>query len=319
MAFYTREEINKAKSIDLYTYLKNYEPDELVYYNKDTYMTRTHDSLKISNGLWYWFSRGIGGKSALDYLIIVRGMKFLEAVELLLNCSKDNISFINNYKIKDRNIKLILPEKNHNNDKVINYLCGRGIDLSIILKCIDSNLIYESKENHNVVFIGYDKNKEPRYAFIRATNKSRYMHDAYGSNKAFSFRLDSNEENTTVHLFESAIDLLSYATFLKLNNKDYEKENLMSLSGVYQPSKDIDNSKLPIALALYLNNNQNIKRIILHLDNDNAGRLASKGLIKSIPKTYEVVDIPPRIGKDFNDFLCFELDNNFKNIDRGER
>jgi len=60
MAYYQPEEIRKAKEMDLYTYLKNYEPDELVHFSRDTYMTRTHDSLKISNGKWYWFSRGIG-------------------------------------------------------------------------------------------------------------------------------------------------------------------------------------------------------------------------------------------------------------------
>ena len=59
MAYYQPDEIKKAKEMDLYTYLKNYEPDELVHFSRDTYMTRTHDSLKISNGMWYWFSRGI--------------------------------------------------------------------------------------------------------------------------------------------------------------------------------------------------------------------------------------------------------------------
>ena len=54
--------------MDLLTYLKNYEPYELVHFSGNTYTTRTHDSLKISNGKWMWWSRGIGGRSALDYL-----------------------------------------------------------------------------------------------------------------------------------------------------------------------------------------------------------------------------------------------------------
>ena len=64
-------------------YLKNYEPYELVHFSGNTYTTRTHDSLKISNGKWMWWSRGIGGRSALDYLIKVKDYSFLEAVELL--------------------------------------------------------------------------------------------------------------------------------------------------------------------------------------------------------------------------------------------
>ena len=69
--------------MDLLTYLKNYEPYELVHFSGNTYTTRTHDSLKISNGKWMWWSQRTGGRSALDYLIKVRGYSFLEAVELL--------------------------------------------------------------------------------------------------------------------------------------------------------------------------------------------------------------------------------------------
>ena len=72
MPYIPPEVVAKAKEMDLLTYLKNYEPSELVHFGGSTYCTRTHDSLKISNGKWCWFSRGIGGKTALDYLIKVR-------------------------------------------------------------------------------------------------------------------------------------------------------------------------------------------------------------------------------------------------------
>ena len=75
--------VQEVKRMDLLTYLKNYEPYELVHFSGNTYTTRTHDSLKISNGKWMWWSRGISGRSALDYLIKVKEYSFLEAVELL--------------------------------------------------------------------------------------------------------------------------------------------------------------------------------------------------------------------------------------------
>lgn len=53
--------------MDLLTYLRRFEPEELVHIGGDTYATRTHDSLKISNGKWCWWSRNIGGTNALDY------------------------------------------------------------------------------------------------------------------------------------------------------------------------------------------------------------------------------------------------------------
>ena len=81
MGYVTREMIDRAKKMDLLTYLQTYEPQELVHFGGNTYCTREHDSLKISNGKWCWFSRGIGGKTALDYLIKVKELPFTEAVE----------------------------------------------------------------------------------------------------------------------------------------------------------------------------------------------------------------------------------------------
>ena len=66
------------------TYLRRFEPQELVHIGGDTYATRTHDSLKISNGKWCWWSRGIGGTTALDYLTTVEGVSFLDAVQRIL-------------------------------------------------------------------------------------------------------------------------------------------------------------------------------------------------------------------------------------------
>ena len=90
MPFIAPELIIQAKQMDLLTYLKNYEPYELVKFSGNTYCTRTHDSLKISNGKWIWWSRGIGGRSALDYLIKVKGYSFLEAVETKLRSMKSH-------------------------------------------------------------------------------------------------------------------------------------------------------------------------------------------------------------------------------------
>ena len=84
MPYIAPEVITEAKRMDLLTYLREYEPGELVKFSSNTYTTRTHDSLKISNGKWMWWSRGIGGKSALDYLIKVRGMDFVGAVQTIM-------------------------------------------------------------------------------------------------------------------------------------------------------------------------------------------------------------------------------------------
>ena len=81
MAYFTPEDIQQAKQLDLLTYLQINEPDQLVRVSSDTYCTKEHDSLKISNGKWHWFSRQTGGKTALDYLVKVKGCSFMEAME----------------------------------------------------------------------------------------------------------------------------------------------------------------------------------------------------------------------------------------------
>lgn len=305
MPYIAPEVITEAKRMDLLTYLREYEPGELVKFSSNTYTTRTHDSLKISNGKWMWWSRGIGGKSALDYLIKVRGMDFVEAVQTIMG--NGSVSFptcenINSYEEQP----LLLPEKSPTADVVFDYLFGRGIDFEIINYCLEQELIIESLPYHNAVFIGYDENKEPKYAAYRATNQSRIMGDCTGSKKQYSFRLTA--ENTgEVHLFECAIDLLSYATLMKLEGKDWRQLNLVSLAGVYSPKQKIEDSKVPVTLGRLLEKDKTIRRIVLHLDNDIAGRKATKALQTILSDKYEVVDDPPQYGKDVNDFLCKRL------------
>lgn len=305
MPYIAPEVITEAKRMDLLTYLREYEPGELVKFSSNTYTTRTHDSLKISNGKWMWWSRGIGGKSALDYLIKVRGMDFVGAVQTIMRNGSVSFPTCENIKSYEEQ-PLLLPEKSPTADVVFDYLFGRGIDYEIINHCLEQELIIESLPYHNAVFIGYDENKEPKYAAYRATNQSRIMGDCTGSKKQYSFRLTA-ENTREVHLFECAIDLLSYATLMKLEGKEWRQLNLVSLAGVYSPKQKIEDSKVPVTLGRLLEKDKTIRRIVLHLDNDIAGRKATKALQTILSDKYEVVDDPPQYGKDVNDFLCKRL------------
>lgn len=306
MPYIPPEIVKRAEEMDLLTYLQNYEPEELVKVGNGTYTTKTHDSIRISNGLWNWFSEGVGGKNAISYLVKVKNYSFLEAVETIIgnvNVKKPVI-----YKEeKQDNIKLVLPQKSNNSERAKIYLMSRGIAPEIINECINDNLIYESFPNHNVVFIGLDDSKSPKYAFYRGTNKTRFMGEAKGSDKKYTFRLEAKTQCTRVHLFESAIDLLSYATLLKMKNIDWHKENMISLGGVNNPSKINENNKIPIAIKEFLEKNPNINEIHLHLDNDEVGRNASKSLQEVLSKKYTVLDRPAPLGKDCNDYLKYVL------------
>ena len=301
------EVVAEAQRMDVLTYLQNYEPSELVRIGNNTYTTKTHDSIRISNGLWNWFSRGIGGKSAISYLMKVKDYTFQNAVECIVGNIKEQQPVIYSQKENKVQNEFILPQRYYNSDRAKDYLSGRGIDKNIIKECINNNLIYEEKTNHNVVFVGYDKNKIPKYAFCRATNDTRFMRDSKGSDKNYTFRLEAKVPNNRVHFFESAIDLLSYATLLKLKNIDWHKENMISLGGVYQSTKIIENAKMPSNIQRYLEENPNINEIYLHLDNDEVGRNAAQTLGAVLSKKYKVFDRPPPVGKDCNDYLRYVL------------
>ena len=208
MPYYSKEVIKKAKEMDLLTYLQNYEPNELVHFSGDTYCTKEHDSLKISNGLWCWNSRGIGGKSAVKYLTDVKGYSFIDAVKIIVEKEKLQPPVKAIAPKKKRVYNLKLPPKSPTDDKVKKYLTGRGIDESIIDFCLEHNLIFESLPYHNAVFVGLNGQNKPKYAAFRATENKRIMGECEGSDKSYSFKLTNN--NANIHLFESAIDLLVF-------------------------------------------------------------------------------------------------------------
>lgn len=286
--------LKKAKEIDLLTYFRTYMPYELVKVSNNEYTTKTHDSLRMSNGLWNWCSRGFGGKNAIDFIQKTENMSFNDAANYVIEKMKMQTPIFIEQEQKSKEKHLILPEKNATSDRVKAYLKSRGIDEKIIEKCIENHLIYEEKYYHNVVFVGYDELGNAKYAGCRATNESKFKADATGSDKSYSFRLESNTKTDTIYIFEGAIDALSYATLLKLYGIDYKTKTLISLAGVYQPASDISKSKIPLAIQRYLDKHPETKNIFLCLDNDEAGRKASKALQTVLSDKYTVMIRPPK-------------------------
>lgn len=209
MSYIKPELVAKAKEMDLLTYLKNYEPGQLVKLSGGEYCTKEHDSLKISNGKWCWWSRGIRGRSALDYLIKVQNIPFLEAVEIILGQAAVRPPVLMPQKEKRERGELIIPKMVASPTTAYWYLTEqRMIDWEIVMDCFRKKLIKET-ENHEVAFIGYDENGVIRCINLRATDDSDFKKTVYGSDRQFAFRLVT-EKNPVLHLYEAAIDLLSY-------------------------------------------------------------------------------------------------------------
>ena len=298
--YLSKDQITAAREMDLLTYLRRFEPQELVHVGGDTYATRTHDSLKISNGKWCWWSRGIGGTNALDYLTTVEGIPFLDAVQRIIG-EPPRMPHKSEPTAPLPITEFTLPPKHADNRRVFAYLRGRGIDAEIINHCIKHGQLYEDAAHHNCVFVGYEHDK-PTYGALRGTlSEATFAGEVPGSDKRFSFAVPLHAGGKTLCVFESAIDALSYLTLLKLRGQDWRAANTLSLSGIYQPRKD-GSIRFPAALEQYLADNPGVERIVLCLDNDGPGRVASAAIQRSLPQ-YEVIDNPPRRGKDYNDQL----------------
>ena len=299
MPYVSKDQIAAARKIDLLTYLRRSEPEELVHIGGSTYAIRTHDSLKISNGKWCWWSHNIGGTNALDYLTKVKGIPFLDAVQRILRDSPQVQPTPRPFT--PPKTEFVLPPKHADNRRVFSYLRSRGIDAEIINHCIKHGQLYEDAAHHNCVFVGY-RNDKPAYGALRGTlSDSTFAGEVSGSDKRFSFAVPLCASSKTLCVFEAAIDALSYLTLLKLRGQDWRAANTLSLSGIYQPRKD-GSIRFPAALEQYLRDNPCVERIVLCLDNDEPGRAASAAIQKELSE-YEVINNPPRSGKDYNDQL----------------
>ncbi len=298
MAAVTDEQIEKARSIDLLSYLQLNEPGNLRDCRNGEYCLEDHDSLKISNGKWFWFSRDIGSNNALDFLIEVRGMEFTSAVEKLAD---GIISTLPLQKArsppKSRNPKYLfaLPTPNSNHHRAAAYLIGRGIHPDIIDLCIQNYSLYESRKYHNCVFVGFEK-ENPRFACLQGT-RDKFKQDVAGSDKRFSFVFPASECGKILNVFEAPIDALSFATMERENSYTWRQEHYLSLGGL--------SSK---ALMEYLDAHPEIVDIRLRLDNDAPGLNAMKRIRLELAENprhckKQIMAEPSPFGKDWNDLL----------------
>jgi hypothetical protein len=282
----TREQIDRAKQVNILDYVLKHEPDNVkrignAYYLKD------HDSFSISNGLWIWRSQDIGGKNVVDYLVKVRGYSFVDAVRHLAG-DDFSVSYTPPKAKPPPKPKkpFALPSRNNDNERAIAYLQERGIAKPLILDCIERGSIYESKQWHNCVFVGRDDNGKARYASLRGT-MGDFKRDADGSDKQFGFTIPpSNPYSSTVAVFESPVDALSH-------------QMLRSGFGGWRLSLGCTALS---ALTNFLERHDNVKTILVCTDNDDAGNKAAKK-IAELPGIRPTRQIPPAGHKDWNDAL----------------
>ena len=297
MARLTDEQIQQARSVDLLSYLQTYAPHSIRRSGLNEYCLREHDSFKISNGLWHWWSRGVGGVGALDFLIKVEGMGFVDAVEHLTGRS---ITLPAPQKASPPKTRappkpFKLPEPNRNADCVYAYLRGRGIGKELIYRCLREGLLYESSRTHRCVFVGKDGDV-PRFACERGT-RDDWKKDVAGSDKRFSFHLPpSGGGRNELAVFEGPVDVLAHHEICRLKHASWDGYRL-SLGGTS-----------PLALTSFLERHPQITKLYLCLDNDEPGHIATKRIIEELSgderfSHLRIAVAQTSVGKDYGETL----------------
>ena len=298
----SKKEIADAKQYDVYSYLRLADPGELVKTSAGEYRLRSHDSFVISNGMWHWYSRNMGGRSAIDYLVKVKNYEFPQAVKEVNRVMKGTCPSVFLPRSKEK--KLRLPGKCEDTGIVKAYLLFRGLDEKLIDWLIDNEMLYESCEHHSAVFVGHDADGNPAHGAYRSTDNSGFKGDYSGSNKRFCFRLE-REKCSEVYVFESAIDLLSFVTFMIEDGFDCSMKSFISTAGISAPNNP-DDMKTPAALDEFLNRHPETDHVFLCFDSDEVGRASAMALMKTLEGRCAVTVFFPRMGKDWNEYLMIE-------------
>lgn len=273
-----------------------------------------HPSLKIhpTKG-WYWFSRQKGG-NAIDFVMEYIGYKFVDTMQLLLNLAGRLSEFtsgrwpgksghaahkpVNSFPHLPGGV--YLPNFAQNWDTALNYLVRkRCIDEQIVRDAMGDLKVYESAKRHNCVFVAFDDHKIPKSAAIRSTGRRTWKGDAKGSIKRYAFTL-GHPDAAKIHIFESAIDALSYMTLIKRNGKSPD-DLYLSLDGT--AISPLDN---------WLQRHPGADTIIVHTDNDDAGKHAFDAIFRQFDGQYKVIDARPTAYKDVNEALLASLEDQQK-------
>lgn len=303
MAWVSKEEICAAREMTAIEYLRRYQPGRLQKASaRNEWQLTDHDSFKINEttSKWHWKSRDIGGQSALNFLIHVDGMAFVDAVRLLCD---ENPSFIPQPQPERERKPFILPERYRNCDRIRRYLAVRGISAGVMEYCIRLGILYESAPYHNAVFVGTDGTGKARYAFLRGiydTPGKIFRIEQAGSEKQYSFCIPPEEESIRVAVYEAGIDAMAHMT-LEGGAADCYR---LSLGGISAPKEGEAHRKMkrPAALERFLREHPEVREIEICTDNDFAGQWACSHMKEAYGEKYTVTEnLPPEDGMDYGD------------------
>lgn len=281
MPHYTESQISAANHADLAAFLIS--RGEKLSHRGNQYLWEKNQ-VWIHGHEWYSHYESKGGY-AVSFVMRYFGLSFQNAVEELIGGSA--ISGVQQDMVITKEMKsLVLPQRSETTNCLLCYLTKeRFIARDVVDYFIKAQTLYEDAKYHNCVFVGIDENGVPKHCHIRSTS-GNYKRTEAGSQAEYSFHHDGESE--WLFVFEAPIDMLAFIT---LHRKNWQKHSYVALCSVSER-----------ALLHRLEMNANLRKIVLCLDNDNAGIFACER-IKSIlrNKGYSDIRIFHSINKDWDE------------------
>ena len=294
----TDEQIAEANSINIVEYARQ-SGLNLKEVTPGYFKIPEMGGLYIDEGknLWNHFTEDRGG-GPIQFVMHLEGKTWLESVRKILNLEqlqRGSLVHKPTAPVVEEKAELALPEKNKTFKHLFAYLIGhRRLDKEIVYQIVKEGKLYENS-HRACVFVERDREGQPRYASIRSTNTSgqSFRGDVKGSDKSYGFHIAGT--SNVVRVFESPIDVMSFATLMKSSRRpNLPQSHLLSLGGVSDK-----------ALERYLKEHPEIDRISLCLDNDEAGYKAVYQLMKKYKGDYKMEIIYPK-RKDWNEDLKYQ-------------
>ena len=255
----TDEQKEQARQTDLCELLRS-QGETLKRSGTEYEWKNGSQKVTIRGNLWFHQYDRQGG-DAIDFVRRFYHKDYPEAVSYLLDGRNGTLSVSPPIERKPSK-PFELPPRNGNMRRVYAYLLSkRGLDRDVVNTFAYKQMIYESAQYHNAVFVGFDQDGVPRHANLRGIgSESTFKGNANGSVPEYSFHWTGRSKHLC--LFEAPIDMLSFISIHKKNWQQHSYAAACSVSGrvLFQMLKD----------------NPNITEVFLCMDSDEPGQAAAR-------------------------------------------
>lgn len=285
---FTEEQKERAAAVDLEEFLRCCG-EKLITSGREKRLASDH-SVTVRGNEWYDHAEEKGGH-AVSFVQRFYGLSYPEAVTMLLG-NEVTVYPSAKERVEEPPKPFVLPSAHNDMRRVYAYLVKhRGIDRSVVAHFAKEKLLYEDAEYHNAVFVGTDEDGVPRHAHKRSANSfgKAFRMNVEGCDPRHSFHHIGTDGS--LYVFEAPIDMLSYIT---LNPENWQEHSYVACCGTsIQP------------VLKMLEREPQIDTVLLCLDNDEAGQMASQRMSSQLADEYSVERLIPE-NKDWNDDLTAE-------------